>query len=335
MFLEEGLLQGRALEELIEFLEKAGLRYDYGIEYTVCIRNDNGQIMGTGSAEANVMKCVAVEEQYRGQGFLSTIISDLVQYLFEKGRTDLFLYTKPANLEVFADMGFYPVGRTEEILLMENRRNGFEQFLRQLKIETPEAALKPEAKIGAVVANGNPFTMGHRYLLEKGLEQCDFLHLFLLSDNRSEFTFAQRYEMAKWGTEGLDRVILHRTAGYLVSAATFPTYFFKDQRQGERANCRLDIELFGSGIAPELHITERFVGTEPCCRVTASYNAEMKRFLPFYGIRVHEIERIAGEKGQVSASKVRRWIREGEYAQVAENVPEKVYTYLCEICKMK
>ena len=35
-------------------------------------------------------------------------------------------------------------------------------------------------KIGCIVMNANPFTNGHRYLIQQAAAQCDWLHLFLV-----------------------------------------------------------------------------------------------------------------------------------------------------------
>lgn len=320
--------KGKELEGLKEFLRRMELEYDEGIEYTVCILDEAYEIIGTGSVEHNVIKCVAIDPGHQGEGHSATILSALIQYQFEQGRTHIFIYTKPKNLPMFGDMGFYTIFQTPEVLFMENRAGGFDRFLAGLKRETPRDALQEGRRIGAIVANCNPFTLGHRYLIEQALGCCDYIHVFVLSDNRSFFPADDRYQMVKLGIEGLDRVILHRTSDYMISAATFPTYFFKDQMQGQRANCRLDLELFGSRIAPELGITSRFVGTEPFCKVTGAYNCEMKRILPEYGIEVAEIPRREKDGVPVSASEVRAYLEKGETERLRELVPPAVFDYL-------
>lgn len=328
MLLEGRPLKGKELGSLKQFLGKMELEYDEGIEYSVCMLNEDYEIIGTGSVDQNVIKCVAIDPDYQGQGLSASIISQLVQYEFEKARPHIFIYTKPKNLRMFADMGFYTILQTEDILYMENRKEGFGRFLEKIKRETPSKAMENEAVIGAVVANCNPFTLGHRYLVEQALSQCDYLHLFVLSDDRSTFCAKDRYEMVKRGIQGLDRVILHKTSDYMISASTFPTYFFKDRAQGKQANCKLDLELFAARIAPRLHITKRFVGTEPFCKVTGEYNESMKRLLPGYGIQVEEIERLTSKGTVVSASWVRKCLEEKDYEQVRELIPESVYEYL-------
>lgn len=328
MLLEGRPLKGKELENLKKFLERMELRYDDGIEYSVCVLNENYEVIGTGSVDQNVIKCVAIDPRYQGQGLSAVIITNLVQYEFEKARTHIFVYTKPKNQVMFGDMGFHTILKTPDILFMENRSSGFTRFLQEIRKETPQEALGLQSRIGAVVANCNPFTLGHRYLLEEALKECDYLHLFILSDNRSAFPAKARYEMVKEGTRDLDGIVLHQTSDYMVSAATFPTYFFKDQAQAEEANCRLDLELFAARIAPELHITRRFVGSEPYCTVTRAYNETMKEVLPKYGISVKEIERKTKKDKPISASEVRRCIARQDYAQMWELVPEEVGNYI-------
>ena len=258
----------------------------------------------------------------------NTIISHLTQYEFEKGRSHLLMYTKPKNQAMFEDLGFYTILKTDRVLFMENKKTGFTDFMEKVKAESPEDALKEGKVIGAIVANCNPFTLGHRYLIETALKQCDYLHLFVLSDKRTFYSASERYEMVKEGVKDLDRVILHQTSDYIISAATFPTYFMKEKTEAGKANCRLDLELFGKRIAPELHITKRFVGTEPNCAVTDCYNVTMKEVLPGLGIEVTEIQRKEQEGTAISASRVRQAVKEGKTEEIRGLVPESTWEHI-------
>ena len=42
-------------------------------------------------------------------------------------------------------------------------------------------------KFGAVVMNCNPLTLGHRYLIEQALKQCDYLMIFVVQEDKSFF----------------------------------------------------------------------------------------------------------------------------------------------------
>lgn len=330
---------GRELEALKQFLAQMDLEYDEGIEYSVCILDEDDQIIATGSVEGNVLKCIATSPACQGQGLSGTILSQLIQYQFEQGRSHILMFTKPKNQDMFEDLGFHTIIRTEEVLLMENRVWGFDRFLAQLIKETPEEARpgtrREDTVVGTIVANCNPFTLGHRYLIQQALTQCDWLHLFVLSDDRTYFSAEERFEMVKAGVTDLERVILHRTSQYMISAATFPTYFMKEKVHAKEANCRLDLELFADRIGPGLGITKRFVGTEPDCRVTDCYNDTMKELLPKRGIQVVEIPRREADGVPISASIVRAELTKGEISEngcdwerIRRMVPETTYQYL-------
>ena len=314
---------GRKRRKLEEFLQSMELKYDEGLEYTVNLVTQDGQIAATGSLQNNVIKCVAVDDRFQGMGLSSKLVTLLMNKATEKGIDHLFIFTKPKNLAMFSDFGFYPILKTNDVLFMENRKNGITQYVQSL--ERPEGEQKT---VGAIVANCNPFTNGHRYLIETAASMCDVLHLFILSEDRSTFPAAVRYELAKKGIEGLDNVILHHTSDYLISSAVFPTYFIKEQGRAEEINCELDLRIFCEYFAKELGITKRFVGTEPFCAVTSAYNRIMKTILPEYGVEVVEIERKREDDVQISASKVRDCLAKGDYDSIARIVPQSTLDYL-------
>ena len=99
----------------------------------------------------------------------------------------------------------------------------------------------------------------------------------------------------------------------------------KEKAEAGKANCRLDLELFGKRIAPELHITKRFVGTEPNCAVTDCYNVTMKEVLPGLGIEVTEIQRKEQEGTAISASRVRQAVKEGRSGAWYRKVPGSIF----------
>ncbi|MCR4745045.1 MAG: [citrate (pro-3S)-lyase] ligase [Lachnospiraceae bacterium] len=330
MILEGKPLKGRELERLKEFLKSVELDYDDGIEYSICILNENSEIVGTGSVEENVLKCIAVDPAHRGEGIAASIMSHLIQYEFERGRPHLFIYTKPKNIEMFEDLSFYSILKTEDILFMENRKSGISGYLNDILAECPKEALDPKKKIGAIVANCNPFTLGHRFLIEQAAMECDYVHLFVLSDKRSEIPAKERYELVLRGTKDIPNIILHKTSDYLISSATFPTYFLKEKNKARKANCKLDIMLFSEVIAPRLNIKYRYVGNEPDCRITGEYNSCLHEELPRYGIHLIEIPRKKYKDQIISASKVRELIKEKNYDLVRSLVPESTFSYIMQ-----
>lgn len=309
-------LQGRMLHRLEVFLKTCDLEYDSSIRFTA-IMMENDEIIATGSLDGATLKCIAVSESHQGEDLTSRIMTVLFEEAVQQGISHLMLYTKPRNQHLFAAFGFHPVIRTADCLMMENRRGGLDQFLSKLKMPTDSA--RP---IGAIVANCNPFTRGHRYLVETAAFECAWLHLFILSEERGMFSFSERLAMAEAGCLDLQNVLVHPTGPYMISSATFPSYFIKDKSRVDDIRCTLDIRLFGEKIAPALNITRRYVGTEPTCAVTAQYNDQLKRALPDYGIQLIEIERRLEAGEPISASRVRALVQQNRLDQLSSLLPD-------------
>lgn len=312
---------GRKRKKLEEFLQKEELSYDEQIEETVNLTDKEGNIAATCSLHANVLKCIAVSKEYQGLGLSARVVTLMMNRAMEKGRRHLFLFTKPKNIQMFSDLAFYPILKTEDVLLMENKKDGIVEYINSL----------PKGKgedIGAVVMNCNPFTLGHRYLIETAAGMCDTLHIFVLSEDKSEFSASVRYDLVKKGTADIDNVIVHQTSDYLISSAVFPTYFIKDKSKAEDANCILDLEIFCRYFAKMMNIKKRFVGTEPNCQVTGAYNQFMKQILPKYDIQVIEIARKEIDGVAISASDVRKYLHSKDMEKVKKLVPQTTYEYL-------
>ena len=306
-------LYGPQLEKLNRFLEKMGLRYEGGAEHTVFLTDEDGEVLGTGSLCGSVLKYIAVDDSLQGEGGAAAIVSRLVSRAYMMGRKKLFLFTKPQNEYMFRSLGFFQLAEVNGAVYMENSRRGLSDYLDSLE--------KGEGMQGAIVANCNPFTNGHKYLMETAAALVDTLHVFVVSEDASDFPFSLRYEMVKRGTAHIKNLILHQSGDYMISHSTFPTYFIKDMAKAKDVNVELDLTLFGKRIAPALDIKKRFVGTEPYCEVTGAYNEAMKRILPRFGIEVIEIER----KGGISASKVREAMKNGDINLIKRLVPGSTY----------
>ncbi len=299
-------LKGHLLIQLQDFLQANGLHYDPSIDYTALLMEDD-QIAAAGSLDGGTIKCVAVSPAHQGEDLTGRIMTELLQEAARRGRTHLMLYTKPRNQMMFTALGFHPIIRTADCLLMENRSRGLDDYLHGLS--RPE---KADGPIGCIVANADPFTRGHRYLAERAAAECAWVHLFILSEERGMFSARTRLQMAQDACADLPNVLVHPTGPYMVSSATFPSYFLKDKEQAAAVHCEVDIRLFGEKIAPALGITRRYVGTEPRCPVTAAYNERMKQLLPGCGVALVEVPRVEAEGGAVSASRAREMLRQGK-----------------------
>lgn len=307
-----------------DFLSRMALSADEDTEQTVLIM-EAGQLIATGSRTKNLLKCFAVDPAWQGQGLTATVLTQLRQAAFQAGYQRLFLYTKPTNAAMFSSLFFYPVARTGQVLLMEDRQNGIQNFLSTLP--RPQT----HGTIGAVVMNCDPFTLGHRHLVETAAAECDWLYVFVLSEDGGHFSPHDRMQMVKLGTADLSNVTVLPTDAYLISTATFPTYFLQNRDQATQIQCQLDIEIFSRHFAPYFGITRRYVGTEPLSAMTDSYNQQLSVQLPQHDIALHSIPRLCHNDRPISASAVRSLLSSGQWDALQPLVPESTFSYLQEV----
>ena len=305
-------LPERQKQAYLQFLETCGLR-DEGDADIIAMMTENGDLVACGALAGHTVKQLAVSPEAEGQGAMAAVLSALIAEAYARGVHRLFLCTKPGNLRMFSSMGFHVVVETKDAVLLENRRGGIDAFL--------EAIPKYDGVCGAVVCNCDPFTLGHRHLIEHAAANCDNLYVFAVSEKGSMFSPEERLEMIRKGTEDIENCHVFESDMYLISRATFPAYFIRDEEHAELVKSDLDIELFCGRIAPALNISVRFAGEEPFSPVTRAYNKRMKELLPAHGISFEEIPRLS----DISAGEVRRLIRSGETDEVGKMVPESTY----------
>lgn len=346
----------REMKQLDALLEKEGIRRDRNLDYTAGLYDDEYRLAATGSCFGNTLRCMAVDSSHQGEGLLNQVVSHLIDYEYGRGITDLFLYTKCDKALFFRDLGFYEIARAEgKVVFMENRKQGFSSYLARLQEETKEqrpdrqlldkqlldkqpldkergAAVELPAgtdlPVGAVILNANPFTLGHQYLIETAAAACGLLHVFVVSEDISSVPFDVRFSLVREGTKHIPNLVLHRTGSYMISNATFPSYFLKDEDTVIRSHAVLDIAVFRK-IAAYLNITCRFVGEEPFSRVTGIYNQVMQEELSRTGLECRVIPRreTAGSGSVISASSVRSLIHDGKLEQIRGLVPESTYAF--------
>ncbi len=304
-----------------DLLKKSALEPDESVTQTVLLW-DGDTLVATGSRTGNILKCIAVDSERQGEGLTATLITALRQEAFNEGLSHLFLYTKPENKEMFSSLFFYPVAETDKVLLMENRKDGIINFLNTLPAE------ETVGKVGAAIMNCNPFTLGHRYLIETAAKECDRLYVFVVSEDKSFFSAEDRLKMVQSGTADIPNVIVLTTGPYLISSATFPTYFLKDRESITQVKCLLDIEIFIKYYTPKFNITTRYVGTEPLSPMTEQYNKELKKVLPAHGIEVKELPRLEISNAPISASQVRALIDSKNIQEIKSLVPDTTYDFL-------
>ena len=332
------------------FLAANGLRLAPLDRYVVVTRDEDGdEILAGGGLDGNVIKCVAVSESARSEGLMNILVSRLIAIAREEGRESVKAFTKPENEGIFKSLGFALIASSPNAILMENGRGGLPEYRKYL-----ESLARP-GRNGAIVMNANPFTKGHRYLVEQAASLVDNLYVIVVREDRSRFPYAERKAMIDAGCAGLDNVIVCEGSDYAISAATFPTYFLKKLDDATDTQIALDLDLFVNHIAKPLGVTVRFAGGEPEDALTRRYNELMAEILPGTSVAVvrqaaHqpdpelvkgsalrqarrpidfvEIPRLEQKGKPLSATSLRRALDKGGFKEAMEYIPKSTVPYL-------
>ena len=312
----------RTMAKLQALLEKVDITLDEHLDYSCAVFDEEGAPIATGSAFGSTLRCFAVHPAHQGEGLLNEVITHLMEDRMAKGYYHLFVYTKPGSAKFFKDLGFSEIAEVPGFLsFLENRRNGFSGYLKELE------RTKRPGQAAAVVMNANPFTLGHRWLIEQAARENDVLHLFLLSEDAGPIPAPVRHKLVRDGVADLPNVVIHETGEYLISSATFPGYFLKSEEKILRTQARLDTALFVR-ISQALDVTARYVGSEPRSVVTGIYNEVLSEALPAHGIQCRILPRKELPDGRViSASAVRQAIHDDKLDTAVDMLPETTLAY--------
>ena len=304
-----------------DFLGSNGLRLGE-VDLYLAVLSEEGAILAGGGLQRDILKCLAVSAEARSLGLSVPLISRLISVASERGYTNVKVFTKPENRSVFESLGFKLLAEAPKAILMENGR-GLEEYCDYLRGHRAS---------GVIVMNANPFTLGHRYLVEQASlsfrapEGRRNLTIIPVKEDASRFPYSERFEMIRTGSGDMADVV--EGSDYQISAATFPTYFLKNLSDAAETQMRLDIDLFGRHIAPALGAHVRFVGTEPADPLTARYNALMKELLPKYDVEVVEVSRLTDPESPVTATRVRSLLDAGQFKAASALTPESTWPYL-------
>lgn len=360
----------RQRQRIEAFLKRNGLRFD-DMHYYAAITDDDGEMIAGGGLKGNVIKCVAVDDAHKGEAIANTLISHLIAHANEEGHSNVMLFTKPKNRQLFESLSFRLLAEAPEAVLMETGIGGINNMVEQLKKikeesekykeynkeckedskeckenseeckeeektnlnittpqhlnpSTPQPLTTTTPLRGVVVMNCNPFTLGHRYLIEQAAKQVERLFVMVVREDCSLFAYAERKAMVEQGVAHLENVTVIDGSEYVISQATFPTYFLKRLDDAADMQMLLDLDLFRRHIAPALGATVRFVGTEPTDQLTRRYNELMHEVLT----DVREISRLEKEGNAVSASRVRKAMEQGDMSTIRQLVPPTTLPYI-------
>ena len=317
------------------FLQDNALRLDDVDYYAGVFRVDGDEMLAGGGLKGSVVKCLAVRSDCRDEALSCRMVSHLVSVANAAGHQVVRLFTKPSNRMVFESMSFRLLAEAPEAILMETGVGGIDAYRRYLGSVRDAVATAPDAgEAGVIVMNANPFTLGHRYLVEQAAQNVARLYVIAVKEEASLFSYDERLAMIRSGVAHINNVTVCEGSDYAVSATTFPTYFLKRLSDASDTQMMLDIDLFRRHIAPALGATVRFVGSEPTDMLTRRYNEIMKQMLP----RVVETERLTVQKAlreavgdtpaAVSASLVRAAMGRHSLWEAASMVPQTSAPYI-------
>lgn len=327
------------------FLQANGLRYDDVDYYAALVDESSDEIVAGGGLKGGVIKCVAVADGHKGEAVANQIVSHLIAKANAAGHQCVKLFTKPQNRPLFESLSFRFLAEAPEAILMETGVGGIAKYSEELRakseecncyllagrnsVEVDSTKLSVDTvkwSVGVIVMNCNPFTLGHRYLIERSSELVERLYVVVVREDCSMFSYSERKAMVSQGVKDLGNVVVVDGSDYAVSATTFPTYFLKRISDATDTQILLDLDIYLRHIAPALGANVRFVGSEPTDPLTRRYNELMRQQLG--DDHICEIPRMEKYGSVVSASRVRRAIEANSLWQAIKLVPSSTIPYI-------
>ncbi|MFC6163207.1 [citrate (pro-3S)-lyase] ligase [Lactiplantibacillus dongliensis] len=283
------------------------------------------QLVATGSVAGNVLKYIGVCNKGVTAGArFNMIVSELINRAFHRQNFHLMVFTKSDYAASFQHLGFQELAHSATAALLETGNPNISDYLKQL----PRVQPLQHPKIGSIVMNANPFTKGHRYLVEQAALENDYVYVFVVHAEASLFKTKERFELVRAGTADLANVMVIDGGEYMVSYATFPAYFLKSTEEVIKYQTTLDARLFRESIAPALGITSRYVGSEPLSRTTSIYNDVLKAELPPV-ITLTVVDRKQTDDGNwITATQVRQLIATHQIEKLAGLVPPTTLAFI-------
>ncbi len=316
--IKEALLD-KEKEAVRSFLSTLNLGFDDDIEHTFYI-SDGNKIVGTISHSSYVIKCLGVDEEYQGYNLASKLVLAIIIHLKKEGIYSYFAFTLIKNKNIFLSLGFSLIAQTDNVCLFEGGVTNIDTVLNSIKEEYKINTFNN----GAVIINGNPITNGHLYLINEACKYHDKVLLFVVETDLSEYSFKERFMMIKQATKDLDKVIVIPSTKYIISRATFPTYFIKEDSKRSLEYASLDVLIFKSYFMRILNIYKRYIGEETH-PMMVMYNNILKETLK-NNLVVVKRKKYLSEV--ISASKFRKLVNENNLDEALKLVPIVNHQYL-------
>lgn len=303
----------------ISFLNSLNLHYEVDITYSILVY-DGELLIGTASLADNIMKCFGVSLSHTGQNITGLMFKHLVDKLREKKIYHYFVFTSPENEEIFKSFHMHRIILTMNTVLLE----GGSHILDELQKLKKYYFLDDEKK-SCIIMNANPMTNGHLYLIEEARKQSKHLIVFVVSEDVSTFSFKARFNIIKEATKDMEDVTVVPSLQYLVSRMSFPKYFLKEDTLIKDEQTLIDVLIYKEYYKKIFNIERRFLGEEPFSPNTAKYNKVLKDHL---GKGVEIVPRKELNNTPISASFIRKLIKENRINELSDYVPKATINYL-------
>lgn len=312
-----------ALQEIKDFLTKFNLKMD-DVDYSVVLRDENHKIIATCSKLFNLIKCLAVDQEYRGYKLARKLVTYYLNIINDED-DEAFIITKPEYQDLFQSMGFGSLFANDQIAFLTSRMDKVHHYQTYLASE-----FKPGTN-GVIVMNANPFTNGHLALVQTAAKQVDNLYVVPVLENLSFFTYQERKTMIEQGVQSLTNVKVLNGCPYIISKGVFPSYFLKSSEAVIQAQTQLDAHLFVKLFKEPLKVKKRFLGSEPISHTTNVYNQTLTTILEANNIEVVIIPRVEFDHSPISASKVREALVSQNWSLITDLTPSSTTKFLKEL----
>ena len=310
------------IEQVKIFLASFGLRYEQDIDKTLYIE-ENGKIIATISKAKDIIKCLAISSNYQSENLSSVLVSKILEKMHEENIYSYMVFTKAIYENTFINLGFKKLVNTSNTVMLEGGVDSIEDAIKKMKVKinAEYGNITDDIKVGSIVMNANPVTLGHQYLIEQSIKENDLTLVFVVEEDNQEFDFQSRYSLVYLTCKKYENVVVLPASKYIVSKNTFPTYFLKEDIVDKEISL-VDGLIFNNYFMKHLKIDRRYVGNEVKEKMN-DYNMSLKEILED---KLILLERISLDDQVVSASHVRELLKEGSIEKALTYIPRECHS---------
>lgn len=192
-----------------------------------------------------------------------------------------------------------------------------------------------DLQIGASVMSCNPFTSGHRYLVELGSRMFDYFVVFLMQEGMNlVFDKEECENLVRVGVQDLDNVIVVPMSDVFSYQTFWPEYndiMLRHSKNYVGLNTYNLLNVVGKAFK-QLNVKHFLCGIETDDNITRQHIVQAKTVFPQNDINVICIPRkqMKDNKLSISGTECRRMLAEGEYDKLNGFLQPQVIDYIKE-----